>query len=81
MLHRKEQLVEEVWADYLRNKPIIPNIIAGNRAAKRAAVLGFRYVINELRHFVRDRRETRTRTVAKDVLEYFATRKFVQHDH
>nr|CCA27832.1 AlNc14C727G12452 [Albugo laibachii Nc14] len=81
MLHRKEQLVKEVWADYLRNKPIIPDIIAGNRAAKRTVVLGCRYVINELREFVRDRRETRTRTVAKDVLEYFANRQFGQLDH
>nr|CCA14707.1 hypothetical protein ALNC14_008500 [Albugo laibachii Nc14] len=77
MLHRTEQLVKEVWADYLRNKPIIPNIIAGNRAV----VPGCRYFINELRQFVRDRSETRTRTVAKDVLGYFATRQFLQLDH
>nr|CCA17019.1 hypothetical protein ALNC14_031620 [Albugo laibachii Nc14] len=81
MLHRKKNLVKEVRGDYLRNKPIISDIIAGNRAAKRIAVLGFRHVINELRQFVQDRRETRTRTVVKDVLEHLAARLFVQLDH
>ena len=80
MLRRKESLVKNVWTEYIKGKTVTTNIVAGNRNAKDGVIPDCRYVTNALQEFVRERRATRTRTVAKDVLEFFVSNGFITVD-
>ena len=71
-LRRDEELVKSIWSDFIRTESIDTNVlVAGNRTAKCGVIPDCRYVTSSLQEFVRERRFTRTRTVAKDILEFF----------
>ena len=80
MLRRKEQLVKEIWAEYVRSSTITKKIVPGNRNAKDGVSLDCRYVTLAVQEFVRERRITRTRTVAKDVMDFLASRSLLYVD-
>ncbi len=54
--------------------------MAGNSNAKDGVIPDCRYVTNALQEFVRERRATRTRTVAENVLELFVSNGFITVD-
>ena len=80
MIRRKESLVKNVWTEYIKGKPVITNIVAGNCIAKNGVIPNCKYVTNALQEFVQERRVTRTQTVAKDVLVFFVSNGFITID-
>ena len=80
MLRRQEELVKNVWSEYINAGTLSTNIVAGNRNAKCSVIPDCRYVTAAVREFVRERRITRTRTVAKDVLLFLASKDFIAVD-
>ena len=70
LLGRKEALVGQVWSDYVNGIPLTVAKTAGNYRLKSTRVPRSRLVTSLLQHFVRERRQIRQRTVAKDVVDY-----------
>lgn len=80
IFRRKVCLVKDVWKEYIMNNTVTTKIVAANRNEKQSVVPNCRYVTNVIQEFIRERRETRTRTVAKDVLEYLVARGIMRVD-
>ena len=66
-LMRKKETVAGVWSDYVNGIPLEWSRPAANYNRKTTHVPTVAGVIARVQRFVRDRRSTRTRTVAKDV--------------
>ena len=74
-LRRDEQLVKSIWSDFIRTGYIDKNVlVAGNRTANCGVIADCRYVTSALLEFVRERQVTRTRTVAKNILDFLCAR-------
>lgn len=72
--------MKEIWAEYVRSSTITTKIVPGNRNAKDGVILDCRYVTLAVQEFVRERRITRTRTVAKDIMDFLASRSLLYVD-
>ena len=79
-LHRKSNLVGEIWADYLRGKEIHLAKPGGNYNMKDTRVPRARSVVSLVQKFVRERRLSRTRTVARDVMDFLEECGFISVD-
>ena len=73
ILQRGKNTVAETWADYVKHRRVTVYRAPGNFNRKRTLVPHTRKVLRIIREFLRKRRETRTRTVAKDVLDLLLT--------
>ena len=69
-LMRKKETVAGVWSDYVNGIPLEWSRPAANYNRKTTRVPTVAGVIARVQRFVRDRRSTRTRTVAKDVMDF-----------
>ena len=79
-LLRKKEAVGEVWSDYVNGKPLRVANPAGNYRRKSTRVPRVAGVIAMVQRFVRVRRVTRTRTVAKDVMDFLDGCGFITVD-
>ena len=79
-LLRKKETVGEVWSDYVNGKVMQVANPAGNYRRKSTRVPRVAGVISMVQRFVRDRRLTRTRTVAKDVMDFLDGCGFITVD-
>ena len=79
-LLRKKETVGEVWSDYVNGKPLQVSNPAGNYRRKSTRVPRVAGVIAMVQRFVRDRRVDRTRTVAKDVMDFLDGCGFITVD-
>ena len=66
----KKETVAGVWSDYVNEIPLECSQMAANYHQKTTHVFRVAKVIAIVQRFVRDRRSTRTRTVAKDVIDF-----------
>lgn len=76
-LRPKHELVQSIWAEYLKSQSVTANITAANRNAKSGVLPDCRYVTKNVQEFVKERRSIRTRTGAKDVTDSLASRNLV----
>jgi hypothetical protein len=77
MLRRKKALVQSVWRDFLRKQSLDVQVVPANRLAKPGVIADSWQVTKALQDFIHDRTMTRTRTVAKDVLQFFVQHNFL----
>jgi transposase len=77
ILRRGKRLVSETWKDFMTKKNIELSEAPGNRNSKWTFVPETRKVLRTLQQFMRERREIRERTVAKDILDCLVKNKFV----
>ena len=70
ILGRKKDLVSDVWSSYINDIPLSIATPAGNYRLKSTRVPRARGVVNRVQMFVRERRQIRQRTVAKDVMSF-----------
>lgn len=68
MLGRSEKTVRRTWTDFVKRKKMTTQAPTGNRNRKVTRFRRSRQTLRTVRAFVRERRETRERTVAKDVV-------------
>ena len=80
ILRRKEQLVKETWRECVQNSTITTRMVPGNRNAKDGVILDCRCIVLAVQEFIRERRITRTRTVAKDVMDFLVSRSLLHVD-
>lgn len=66
LLNRKAELVSKVWKEYIENQ--IVSLASAVHRPDRCSDLSGIAVLVDVRHFIRERRETRVRTTAKDVM-------------
>ena len=69
-LRRSKDFVGKVWSNYVQGKPLMESTLPGNYSKKSSRVPVVNSVVCAVQAFVRDRRINRTRTVAKDVLDF-----------
>ena len=81
LLGRKKDLVAEVWRDYVNGKSLSVANVRGNYRLKSTRVPRARAVATMVQHFVRERRQTRQRTVAKDIMDFLDGVGFITVDH
>ena len=65
------------WSDYVNGIPWTVAKTAGNDWLKIPRVPGSRLIATRVQHFVRERRQIRQRTIAKDVMDYGENKKDV----
>ena len=79
-LMQKKETVARVWSDYVNGVPLEWSQLAENYHRKTTCVPRVAGVIAMVQRFVRDRRLTRTRTVAKDVMDFLDNCGFITVD-
>jgi hypothetical protein len=77
-LHRQKELVGGIWSDFWNSERIVEARQRGNYSQKSTRVPGARCVVNSVQAFVQDRCITRTRTVAKDVMDFLDQIGFIE---
>ena len=80
LLGRKKDLVAEVWSSYVNGIPLSVANPAGNYRLKSTRVPRARGVAKMVQAFVRQRRQIRQRTVAKDVMDFLDGCGFISVD-
>ncbi len=82
MFHRKPNLVKKVWADYVRREAIEVSKPPSNSNPKNylVKIRDTKLVVSKIQEFVRNRREKRERTVAKDVMEFLRLESFLEYN-
>ena len=76
LCHGKEQ-VGKVWSDYVKDRVVQVADPGGNSRRKSTRVPMAHGVIVAVQKFVRERRITRTRTVAKDVMQFLNQKGYI----
>ena len=66
---RSNKLCGETWTEYVTSRSVSETNLTGNRNKKPSVVPDLRCVTSVIQKFVRDRRMTHTRTVARDVMD------------
>ena len=77
---RKKETVAGVWSDYVNGVPLEWSRPAANYCRKTTRVPRVAGVIAMVQRFVQDQRLTRTRTVAKDVMDFLDNCGFITVD-
>jgi transposase len=80
LLGRKKNLVAQVWSDYVNGIPFAVAQVKGNYRLKSTRVPRSRLLTSLVQRFVRERREIRQRTVAKDVMDFLDGLGFITVD-
>ncbi|KAH9112766.1 hypothetical protein LEN26_002882 [Aphanomyces euteiches] len=80
MLGRSEKVVKQVWHEYQTQKTDCPAPPPSNKITHKSRLPMTNAVVALVQAFVRERRRTRTRTVAKDVLALLVEKKHLDVD-
>jgi len=80
LLGRKKDLVAEVWRDYVNGTSLYVATVRGNYRLKSTRVPRACAVATMVQHFVREWRQIRQRTVAKDVMDFLDGSGFITVD-
>jgi hypothetical protein len=68
MLGRCNKLVKRIRSEYVNSRSVTASIVAANRSVHRTAVADTNMATTLVQEFVGNRRATRIRTIAKDVM-------------
>ncbi|CAK4671991.1 unnamed protein product [Aphanomyces euteiches] len=79
-LGRSLRVVKQVWSDYLRTRQVQVAVPPANHATRATRLPRSKFVLSEVQEFVRNRRLTRTRTVASDILDFMFQNGYIHLD-
>ncbi|KAG9412161.1 hypothetical protein AC1031_015098 [Aphanomyces cochlioides] len=77
MLGRGRDTVEKVWKEYMNQQTIEVRPVPANRTNHPTRICKHPMVIADVQTYVRERRLTRTRTVARDVVDFMQAKGLV----
>jgi transposase len=80
LLGRRSSFVGAIWSDYLKGAEVTCSTAKGNHSPKKTRIPYAKATINTVQTFVRMRRLTHTRTVARDVMDALCEAGFMTVD-
>ncbi|KAF0717122.1 hypothetical protein AaE_010926 [Aphanomyces astaci] len=80
LVGRSLHAVKEVWSEYQRDKTVTAANVAANRSNRNTRIPDTKQILSIIQSFVRERRSTRTRVVAKDVMSLLYEHSIVNYD-
>ncbi|KAG9404224.1 hypothetical protein AC1031_005763 [Aphanomyces cochlioides] len=78
---RSQRVVKAVWKDYLDSKTVVPVAPPSNTTQHASRIPKSTHITSAVQEFIRNRRMTRTRTVAGDVMEFLFENGFIALDY
>ena len=80
ILHRKQQLVNEIWRDYCTSKEVVLANTASNTSKRPTIVPDLKKVTVKVQEYVRNSRKDRCRVVAKGVMDFLEQEGIISVD-